>query len=400
MEDNMAYKVNHYIPQFVLRNFSDDNDNKIKVLDLINFNAEQKNVKKAFSQNNFYDLNEDLSEDPKKLEKLFGEKIESKMGLIIKKVNDSSESFELSRDELEVIKKYITIQRYRNPINQSYYNESFKGDKLSKYSIGDGEDETDFWKREMLFILENDWDTIIKQTEFVGVKMVTDQIYSEYITFFTTNEEFIISDLNCFTERVNIDIPEDKKQEYYEMSLKIREMYNMHDAVEGAQKEVNQDKQYFDNYTFVVVSPTLAIASINPIWKHKYLHPEINDNWMIKKVFSPILNNPKNISLPITKYVNKEKIKSDLDIGKYKDKNDSYTYRKISLNTEETKHIMILCLNEARLYVGYRTNEHIKKYILAYNEVSNMKIDNIRNNFNGYISLIDKLEKKINNKHT
>jgi hypothetical protein len=174
----------------------------------------------------------------------------------------------------------------------------------------------------------------------------------------------------------------------------------MHDAAEGAQKDVNRDKQYFDNYTFVVVSPTLAIASINPIWKYKYLHPEINDNWMIKRVFSPILNNPKNISLPITKYVNKEKIKSDLDIGKYKDKNDSYTYRKISLNTEETKHIMILCLNEARIYVGYKASEHIKRYILAYNKVSNMRIDNIRNNFNGYISLIDKLEKKINNKHT
>jgi hypothetical protein len=61
---------------------------------------------------------------------------------------------------------------------------------------------------------------------------------------------------------------------------------------------------------------------------------------------------------------------------------------------------MILCLNEARLYVGYRTSEHIKKYILAYNEKSNMKIDNIRNNFNGYISLIDELEKKIIEKHT
>jgi hypothetical protein len=54
-------------------------------------------------------------------------------------------------------------------------------------------------------------------------------------------------------------------------------------------------------------------------------------------------------------------MKSYLDIGKYKDKNDSYTYRKISLNIEETKHIMILCLNEARLYVGYRTSERIKK---------------------------------------
>jgi len=36
----------------------------------------------------------------------------------------------------------------------------------------------------MLFVLANDWDTIIKQTEFVGVKMVTDQIYSEYIKRF------------------------------------------------------------------------------------------------------------------------------------------------------------------------------------------------------------------------
>lgn len=46
----MEYKVNHYIPQFVLRNFSDENNNKIKVLDLINFNVEQMNVKESFSK--------------------------------------------------------------------------------------------------------------------------------------------------------------------------------------------------------------------------------------------------------------------------------------------------------------------------------------------------------------
>jgi hypothetical protein len=95
-------------------------------------------------QKKFYDLNEELSDDPKKLEKLFGEKIESKMGLIIKKVNESPESFDLPRDELEVIKMYITIQRYRNPSNQLYYNESFRGDKLSKYSIESDESEVDF----------------------------------------------------------------------------------------------------------------------------------------------------------------------------------------------------------------------------------------------------------------
>jgi hypothetical protein len=393
----MAYKVNHYVPQFVLKNFCDEDDNKINLMDLIHFEVKHKSVKSTFSINNFYDLKAEVSQDPKKLEKLFGEKIESKMGLIIKKVNESPESFEITRKELEVIKKYITLQRYRNPSNQSSYNESFKGNKLSKYSIKKGESEVDFWKREMLFILENDWDTIIKQTEFIGVKMVTDQIYSEYITFFTTNEEFIITDVNCFTERINMHIPENKKQEYYEMSLKTRKMYNMYDAAEGAQKEVNRDKQYFDNYTFVVVSPNLAIASINQVWKHKYLHPEISDNWMTKNIFSPILNNTKNFSLPVTNYVNREFMKDDSDIGQFKDKNDKYLYKKILLNTEETNHIMVLCLNEARLYIGYKTSEYIKKFILAYKEVNNMKIENIRNNFNGFISLIDNLDKNANN---
>jgi len=140
----MLYKVNHYVPQFVLKNFCYENGNKIKLLDLINFNVEQKNIKKAFSKNNFYDLKTELSDDPKKIEKLFGAKIESKMGLIIKKVNESPESFDLPRDELEVIKMYITIQRYRNPSNQLYYNESFRGDKLSKYSIESDESEVDF----------------------------------------------------------------------------------------------------------------------------------------------------------------------------------------------------------------------------------------------------------------
>jgi hypothetical protein len=49
----------------------------------------------------------------------------------------------------------------------------------------------------------------------------------------------------------------------------------------------------------------------------------------------------------------------------------------------------------SEMYGGYRTSEYIKKYILAYNEVSNMKIENIRNNFNGYISLIDKFEEQL-----
>ena len=390
----MEYKRNHYVPQFVLKNFSDGDDDKINMLDLINFTVEYKKIKKAFSKNNFYDLKPELSADSKKLEKLFGEKIESKMGSIIKKINESPKSFELTREELEIVKKYILIQRYRNPINQSFYNEPHKGEKFSTYSIKEGESVTDFWKREMLFILENDWETIIKQTELCGVKLITNEIYSNYLSFFTTEEEFIISDINCFTERMNIDIPEGKRQEYYEMSIEIRKEYNLYDADKSGQKDEILTKAYIDNYIFVVVSPKLAIACVDPVWKYKYLHPEVNNNWMVKKISSPtLLNNPKNIFLPVTNYINKDKIKVDSDIEKYKDKKDTYLYNKLLLSDDETINIMILCLNEARLYISYKSSEYIKKYILAYNKLNNGKISNVRNNFNGYISLIDHLDK-------
>jgi len=390
----MEYKRNHYVPQFVLKNFCDDNDDKIKMIDLINFTVEQKKIKKAFSKNNFYDLKPKMSDDPKKLEKLFGEKIESKMGPIIKKINGSTKSFELTREELETVKKYILIQCYRNPINQSFYNGPHKGEKFSTYSIKEGESITDFWKREMLYIIENDWETIIEQTELCGVKMIANQIYSNYLSFFTTEEEFIISDINCFTERVNMDIPKDKRQEYYEMSNEIRKKYKMYDGKQSDQKNDFLTEEYIDNYIFVVVSPKLAIVCVDPVWKYKYLCPEINVNWMVKNISSPtLLNNPKNFSLPITNYINKEKMKVDSDIEKYKDKKDTYLYNKLLLSDEETINIMILCLNEARLYISYKSSEYIKKYIIAYNQLNNGIIANVRNNFNGYISLIDHLDK-------
>lgn len=318
--------------------------------------------------------------------------VESKMTIIIDKISKAKDNFVLVREELEVIKKYIAIQRYRNPGNQSYYTESYKGDKLSRYSIKENEEETDFWKREMLFILENDWDTIINQKELIGVKLVTDQIYSEYLTFFVTEQEFVISDINCFTERVNIVIPEDKKNDYYNMSVEVRKRMGFFDAEEGAIKELTRDKNYFDNFTFIVLSPNLAVASVNPIWKYKYMNPEINDDWMIKKIFSPIMGNQKNFTCPITNYVNKDNIKTISDIVKYKSSLDEYTYKKILLNESETNHLMLLCLNEAKQYLAYKNSEHIKKYIRLYNTLSNKNIDNIKNNYSGFISLIDALK--------
>jgi hypothetical protein len=387
----MAYEINHYIPQFILKNFCNIDEKTINLLDIINFKVEKRNVDRAFYKKNFYDIKPSVSEDPKALEKMFGTLLESKLAQIIKRITQDQANFTLTRYELELLKKYIAIQRYRNPSNQSYYSENYKGDVLSKYSIKPDETESDFWKREMMFVLENDWDTIIAQEELIGVRIISQEIYNEYLTFFTTDEEFVISDVNCFTERFNIMIPEEKKEEYYEMSAQFRKSNNMFDAEEGARKEVSKPYQYFDNFTFIVLSPNLAVASVNQIWKQKYLTPEINDHWMIKAIHSPILDDPKNFSLPINDYVNTDKIMNTSDLSKYKDKNDKFSYKLIKLSTNETRHVMTLCLNEARLFVGYRDKRYIKNFIRFYNSLSNESLTNIKNNYGGYISLIDAL---------
>ena len=107
-----------------------------------------------------------------------------------------------------------------------------------------------------------------------------------------------------------------------------------------------------------------------------------------------ILENNKNIALPRPIYVNADMIKTDSDIVKHKDKNDEYTYRILNLTFEETKHVMMLCLNEANLFLGYRDKNFVSQYIKAYNFLSSSGVPNIKKNYNGYIQLIENLSKE------
>ena len=386
----MPYNINHYIPKFILKNFCENDSKNINVLDMLNFSVEEQNISNAFSKLNFYDISN--SDDPKELEKKFNEKLENKVAPIIKRIMESNQDFKICRWELELIKKYIAIQRYRNPANQYYYTNNYSGFKFSNYSKNDFEDDTDFWKREMLYILDNDWNTIITQEEFPGVRAICQEINSEYLSFFRTDDEFVISDLNCFTERIRIKIPIEERQSYNKFAKEylIKNKLLKKDQLENF---VFKDEVEFDNYTCIILSPKLIIISVNPFWKWRYLETNF-DNFLSKQIMSTILSNPKNFSLPSSKYVNFDKMKDDADIVKFKDKNDEYIYNILNLTSEETLHVMMLNLNEASLFLGYKSKDYIIKYIREYNSLSYLGINNVKNNFNGYIQLIENLSIK------
>ncbi len=154
----MDYLRNHYIPKFLLKNFSEKAENgkwKINYINLGSRKVERRNLKAVFAQNNFYDI--PSASDTKILEKRFNLKIETPMAQIVDKIISSNEGYiTITRKELGIIKKFILIQMYRNPANQGQYQNASEKDSFtfSKAFKKESETDIDYWKREMLYVIE------------------------------------------------------------------------------------------------------------------------------------------------------------------------------------------------------------------------------------------------------
>ena len=86
-------------------------------------------------------------EEIKKLEKDLKIKIEEPFYKILDRlVNEEYDTFIITREELEMIKKFLLIQQYRNLKNSFGYSENFNKDGvLSRYNIKDDESLLDFF---------------------------------------------------------------------------------------------------------------------------------------------------------------------------------------------------------------------------------------------------------------
>ena len=149
------FNRNHYIQNRLLKNFAVKTDNgkyKICVLDLIKFAVNYRNTDSAFYETNLYDVHSGC--DIKELEIKFNEIIERPMVELFDRICNSNDEVVFTRKELVTIKKYFLLQHYRTPKNRTNYTTLRQGFKLSQYNIAEGETEEEFWKREMLTILD------------------------------------------------------------------------------------------------------------------------------------------------------------------------------------------------------------------------------------------------------
>lgn len=384
------YDKNHYVQCRLLKNFTQQNkngNNVICVLNLINFAAYYTKPENAFCENNLYDV--EFADNNNDLELKFKTNIEDPMGTLFNKIdNDSVPAFTFTRAELETIKKYILLQIYRTPRNKkSYTNIPDNTFELSQFNINQNESKVDFWKREMLTILDSDWDSLLK-TDMIGIRKNALEINSSFLMFIKTADEFCINDLGYCTERIPIKIPEDQQDDFIKNAKIIGQMlYGKNDFDEIAKKEIADESSYIDNYIFFPISSNIAILVVSQLWKDYLLRSELRHKGIL--FHSPLLQN--HLSIPMTTYKNADKIKNVADIVTHKSPEDQYIYQLHRISCEETIYLNLLTINEAFCYIGLKTPDKFLKTIREYNSLASLQTQGIKNNLLGYVELLSKL---------
>ena len=369
------FDKNHYVPNCILKNFAIKLNNGnfgFCYLNLLEGEIEWRTTNSAFYKIKLYDQKNE--ENVKELEHTFDRSIESVMQPLLKKlITCMTETIVLSRNEIELIKKYALIQIYRNVRNGDNYSDNRinKEITLSKYNIKDGENLNDFWKREMMTILKSSWDEILK-TDMVGINSIANEINGSFIMLFKTDNELCINDLGYVTERIPIKLSKEVQDEYIKLSKAYgEEVFKVSDFDVRAQNEIEEDRVYIDNYILIPISSNFAIALVNVVWKLKLLNL-LNLN----NLPSNLLNN--HLSIPETDYVNKDKIKKDEDIIKYKSPDDTYKYKIHIMTENETEQTNFLLINEAYQYIAIKTFNCFINTFKDYQDLKNHNVENIR----------------------
>lgn len=381
------FNRNHYIQNRLLKNYSikaDNGKHKICVLDLINFSVNYRNTDSAFYENNLYDINN--GSDIKELEIKFNEIIEKPMVKLFDRICDSVDEVVFTRKELITIKKYFLLQHYRTPKNKTNYTIPRQGFKLSQYNIAEGESEEDFWKREMLTILDSKWSDLL-QSEMVGVRKHAIDTNSSFMMIIKSDSEFCINDIGYVTERIPVKIAKDKEQDYIKVAKEIgKQLYGIDNFDEVARREIANQSSYFDNFELYPISSNCAILFVDPIWKMAFLEPQIIAEM---NLFSPILL--KYLILPINEYVNFDKMKKQEDIPKYMDEEDKFKYRIQKITDDETIYLNNLTMNETYRYIGVKTPNTFIPSVRMYNYLMSIGEKNMHHNYNGFVELLSKI---------
>jgi len=411
------FENQHYVPKGILNNFGNMKTKgkyEVCMIDIINAKVGFKSTEYAMNARNIYDVKDT---DIKILEKKFNTEIEDPMMKIVEKLLKKTDVIRITRRQLAIIKKYMLIQIFRSlPNREGYANPPEREKLLSDYNIRKGESKLDFWKREMMTILNSDWDSLLESKDLISVRFHARTLHGGFLMFFRTKEEFVINDSGVVCERIHLEIPEQIRENLIEGANKMmEESFGINDPDNIAKYMSGYKRPFIDTGIWMPLSSNFAIVNVNRI-----LRPYVMGNLPIPHPFSQS-NLIGHLSLPKTTYVNETKIYADLEdqmknhetkistlsdeeafslknmlmdevILKNKNDKDAYEYEVRKIGASETKYWNSLVMNEVHQYLCFKTPQKIIPAIEEYNQLKAEGMKGVNHDYRSYVSLLKTLK--------
>lgn len=358
----MAYSNNHFVPRLVLRRYNDRlSTYNVKTGGL----SENNKLENIFSEQNLY--NEDI-------EIMLGQKVESPFAnILVRKIlkTEVGEEIELSRKELNIIKKFLLIEQMRVFINEGKYSAlekyltSFQKVAGVKYPFEEKAIEHETietrWQRNLRVIIEC-YDLMhIHEHELCTYEIYRwAQIYnSGYIAVWdstSSGEDFIVSDIGMTSEvepsfvKIGLEV---EKRDYLLKAIQKTGKSSDKDIYFGL---LNAQLNFHENFYMFSISKNRMIVVINPFFRlysneTKLPKPDV---WPTEISDETLYAKNRSQQLPV---IFGKPILND---------NDKFWYKVQPMELDDVVWVNMLMLDRIDTYLGFANMENIADSVFNY----------------------------------
>ena len=359
------YENNHYVPQFILRKFSDS----LNVYDAKDLSLETgKWLSRSFAEKNIY---------PVDLEKDIGYKLEAPFAKLL---NDKlmsgkpGETLTLTRKELMLMKRFYILETVRTTSMQKVVGAyaEIKENLPSEFSFMEKEIENETveerWQRNIRVIVETEdinkiWEHPLCTYD---IALWTYIIQSGYFAIWDcqeSNVDFIISDAGMTSEVEHSSLLTGFEAEKKSELARLIDRENNIIKKDKLLSLFETQMIFHENFYMFPLSKNRMIVTINPFFalyrsKEKLPEPMIWPSRIEnKRLFI------KNVSPKLTMVFGKPILNDD----------DEFVYTIRGLSQTDTEYINMLMLDRIEHYMGFADWEKIRssveRYIEYYNEI-------------------------------
>lgn len=325
-------KRHHYIPQFILRNFNDENM-QVNYWDIAAGTLEKRNTRSVFMNIHMYRDELNHPENPTITESGLAA-FEAEIAGLIKRFLSESQ-IEITREELEKLRIFLTLLSFRSDLRMNQYkNNNFDSatrSVLENYANGDF---YDLWKREMAELARCRSYQQIQESSLLDPIIKNDfmnDLKGYYMTVVETRgQDFLISDVYPTLE---ICPMEDNLISHTMVNMKLHRFY-----------PISPSRMLVLNHIMFRSSA----PDVLPLLQSMKRVSRIRGDW---------LTPPKN------KYV----------ANGIPHKDDKYIYKVCKVYAQDIEYINALFLNEARVGIVFQNAGGIEKSVEAFNRRSGIK---------------------------